>query len=178
MDASIIITKLNDINKIYDNCYKNKYELMAFYLEQRLINNDIYSYIESWFLIAPINSNVIYKWKKEFEHAIDIGFDEYFNEIRNNVNITNLGDSSYLTIHAAIKKLITLDEIDRNKIYLKKADDDMFNIHIKCNWDKDCIIKALENNKHLDYKYVKLRGNDRNSTVIIDFFNNIINYLI
>jgi len=173
IDASIIITKLHDINEIYDNCYKNKYELMAFYLEKRIINNDIYSYIDSWFLIAPMNSNVIDKWKKEFEHAIDIGFDEYFDEIKNNVNITNLGDTSYLTIHATIKKLITHNEVDKNKIYLKKADDDMFNLHIKCGWNKSCFQDALKNNKHLNLKYVKLRSIERDDNLIIDFFTNI-----
>jgi hypothetical protein len=173
IDASIIITKLHDINEIYDNCYKNKYELMAFYLEKRIINNDIYSYIDSWFLIAPMNSNVIDKWKKEFEHAIDIGFDEYFDEIKNNVNITNLGDTSYLTIHATIKKLITHNEVDKNKIYLKKADDDMFNLHIKCGWNKSCFQDALKNNKHLNLKYIKLRSNERDDNLIIDFFINI-----
>lgn len=191
MDASIIITKLHDIDEIYNNCYKNKYELMAFYLEQRTINNDIYSFIESWFLIAPINSNVIKKWKKEFEHAVDIGFDEYFDEIKNNVNITNLGNTSYLTIHATIKKLITYDEIDKNKIYLKKAEDDMFNIHTKCKWKRWCIADALNKNEHLKLKYVKLRGDDRESgnikAILIDIhqyleeyelYRNIENYTI
>jgi hypothetical protein len=178
IDSSIIITKLNDINEIYDNCYKNKYELMAFYLDQRLINNDKYTYIENWFLIAPVNSNIIKKWKQEFEYAIDIGFDEYLNEIRNNVNITNLGDSNYLTMHSTIKKLITHNEVDKNKIYLKKADDDMFNLHIKCNWDTTCIHDALKNDKHLNLKYVKLRGNDRDDSIIINFFTNILEYFI
>jgi len=59
LDASIIITKNNDINTIYDSCNKNKYELMAFYLDNNLIDNDIYTYIESWFLIGSKNSNII-----------------------------------------------------------------------------------------------------------------------
>ena len=177
MDASIIITKLNDINEIYDNCYKNKYELMAFYLDGRLLNKDEYSYIESWFLIAPINSNVIKKWKKEFEHAVDIGFDEYNLQIKKVVDLSNLGNlDKYLTIHATIKKLITNNEIDKNKIYLKKAEDDMFNLHTKCNWKTSCIIDALKNEEHLNLKYVKLRGNDRDDNLIINFFTNVVEY--
>ena len=177
MDASIIITKLNDINEIYDNCYKNKYELMAFYLDGRLLNKDEYSYIESWFLIAPINSNVIKKWKKEFEHAVDIGFDEYNLQIKKVVDLSNLGNlDKYLTIHATIKKLITNNEIDKNKIYLKKAEDDMFNLHTKCNWKTSCIIDALKNEEHLNLKYVKLRCNDRDDNLIINFFTNVVEY--
>jgi len=177
IDSSIIITKLNDINEIYDNCYKNKYELMAFYLDQRLINNDKYTYIENWFLIAPVNSNIIKKWKQEFEYAIDIGFDEYYQRNKNIVDLSNLGNlNEYLTMHSTIKKLITHNEVDKNKIYLKKADDDMFNLHIKCNWDTTCIHDALKNNKHLNLKYVKLRGNDRDDSIIINFFTNILEY--
>lgn len=177
IDSSIIITKLNDINEIYNTCYKNKYELMAFYLDQRLLNNDKYTYIENWFLIAPVNSNIIELWKKEFEYAIDIGFDKYNQNTKKIVDLTNLGElGEYLTMHAAIKKLITFDKVDKNKIYLKKADDDMFNLHTKCNWDISCIHNALKNEEHLNLKYVKLRGNDRDDNIIINFFTNILEY--
>jgi hypothetical protein len=172
IDSSIIITKLNDIDEIYNTCYKNKYELMAFYLDSKTINNDKYSFIENWFLIAPINSPIIYKWKEEFEHAINIGFINYNTEINKLVDTSHIDNPYYLTMHCAIIKLIQLNEIDKNKIYLKNAEDDMFNIHIKCNWDRVCVMNSLEKNEHLNLKYVKLRNVDRNNKLIL-----IINYI-
>lgn len=181
IDSSVIITELHDIDEIYNNCYKNKYELMAFYLDGNTINNDKYTFIENWFLIASVNNNIIKLWKEEFEYAIDIGFTKYNQETKKIVDLGNLGNlGEYLTMHAAIKKLITLNKIDKNKILLKRAEDDMFNIHSKCNWKRWCIVDALNKNEHLKLKYVKLRSLDRETgffkATCIDIHQHLDNY--
>jgi len=166
LDMGIIINSGDEINKIYLDSIKERSELTAFYLNGRLLNNNPMTYIENWFIMAPKNSRVINAWFDEFNLAINMGFLEYRNYI------TNLGvdtqfiyfseDDTYLTMHAAIQKIIQLNIIDTPRIKLYKAEDTMYKIHELCNWDIDCIKDTVKNDENTEnIPFIKLRGIDR-----------------
>ena len=166
LDAGIIVNDLSEFNKMYDNSISKNSELTAFYLDGSTNNNDPTTFIENWFIMAPINSRIINAWFNEFEYAINIGFLNYKNELFNkDINIRNVymfGENDiYLTCHAAIQKIIQLKEISEPNILLYRAEDNMYKLHIDCEWDKDCIYKKVSTEKLTHIPYIKLRGPDR-----------------
>ncbi len=170
IDASIIINSEEAINDLYKNTIERNADLMAFYLLGNSYNNLKYTYLENWFLIAPKNSDIIKKWRKEFEYAISIGFNNYYNENLNNENIDLSNyNTTYLTMHMAMSKLCQLNIIDPNKIYFEDSYDDMFKIQDECKWDVPCITEKLKNGEHKKLKYVKLVkiNRDDNEELII-----------
>jgi len=166
LDMGIIINSGEEINRIYLDSIKENSELTAFYLNDGLLNNNPMTYIENWFILAPKNSRVINAWFDEFNLAINMGFVEYRKYI------TNLGvntkliyfseDDTYLTMHAAMQKIIQLNIIDNPRIKLYKAEDTMYKIHKMCDWDTDCIKDKVKNDKNIEnIPFIKLRGIDR-----------------
>ena len=163
IDASIIVNNPMVFRLIYNNAIKKDAKLTAFYL-----GDNPYAYIENWFIIAPKNSYIIKKWLDEFEDAINISFENYKNKLINmGIKVSQIyrwgpGDT-YLTMHAALQKLIQRNEIDKSDILLYNACDTMFNIHCKCDWDDECIKKKLNNQNEIKkIPFIKLRSNDRN----------------
>jgi hypothetical protein len=163
IDASIIINNSFVFEQMFIDSNDKHAQLTAFYF-----GNDPYAYIENWFIIAPKNSYIIKKWLDEFEYAINISFKNYKD------NIINIGiivsqiyvygpEDTYLTMHAALQRLIQGNEIDKSDILLYNACDTMFNIHCKCNWNDECIKMKLNNpNEIKNIPFIKLRSNDRN----------------
>jgi hypothetical protein len=153
------------LEEIYQNSIRKKSELTAFYLEARTTNDDPNTYIENWFIMAPLYSNVINKWLQQFEIAINIGFEKYVNDISStgykNWGILEFG--TYLTQHLCLQ--IALKDISNNynpNLLLYKAEDTMMKLHIECKWDANCISnKLLNDSKVKDIPYIKLRGVDR-----------------
>jgi hypothetical protein len=78
---------------------------------------------------------------------------------------------TYLTMHAALLKIIQLDIVQQPNILLYKAEDTMFKLHEICDWNPDCIINKLKTDKNIKkIPYIKLRGTDRqdgNFTIIL-----------
>jgi len=166
LDTGIIINSANDINKIYLDCVNNKSELSCFYYEGRMIDNNPYSYIENWFMLAPKNSKIINIWYDEFTLAIKMGFYNYrLDNISKGVKAEHIyyyPTDTYLTMHAAMQKMIQLNMIDIQKIKLYRADDNMFKIHNICNWNNNCIKDIVKNDKSIEnLPFIKLRGIDR-----------------
>jgi len=162
LDASLIINDIDSLERIYQDTLLEKSYLTAFYLEARTSNNDPYTFIESWFIMAPLKSNIINKWLEQFEKAVDMGFQEYLDNIKStgyqNWGILEFG--TYLIIHLCLQ--IILKDFDKSNILLYKADDTMYKIHTICNWDINCIHNKLLNDKTLkNIPYIKLRGIDR-----------------
>jgi len=162
LDASIIINDINFLENIYNQSLINKSELIGYYLDGRTSNNDPQTFIESWFIMAPLKSNIIKKWLQEFEYAINISFDEYLNNVREtgyeNWGIFEFG--TYLMIHLCLQ--IVLQKMKNPNILLFKAENDMFKIQSECKWDIECIHnKLLKDKTTKDIPFIKLRGGDR-----------------
>ena len=163
MDASIIINNIEKLEEMYQDSLQNKSELTGFYLKELTMNDDNTTYIENWFIMVPINTNIINSWLDEFETAIDMGFDNYVNKIKStgyiNDGIYRFG--SYLTQHLCLQ--IVLQKIDNKpKLLLYNADDSMFKLHIICEWKDECTKNKLLNDETVkNIPFIKLRRNDR-----------------
>jgi len=167
LDAGIIINSVPEFDKLYNDSVNNNSELTCFYLHGRIINNDPNTYIENWYILSPKNSRVINKWYEEFTLAINMGFLNYRHDLSSKdveadqVYIWGPQDT-YLTMHAALQKIIQLKLVDNPKILLYKAEDTMFKLQDMCNWDVNCVIDKLKNDETVkEIPYIKLRGADR-----------------
>jgi len=166
LDAGIIINSIDALNQMYDESIKLDSELSVFYLESNMINNDPMTYIENWYILAPANSRIINAWYNEFTSAIKMDFINYKNELINlGIKIDQVigGEgNTYLTMHAALQKIIQLNLINNPRIILYKAEDSMFKIQHMCNWNKSCVIdKLINDGETKNIPYIKLRGMDR-----------------
>ena len=173
IDCGIIINSVDELNKIYKTSNDNKDELTCFYLDGLCIDNDPTTFIENWFIMAPKNSRLINKWYDEFTYAIEIGFMEYKFELLNmNIKVSQVymygDDDVYLTMHAAIQKILQLKMVDNPRIKLYKAEDAMYKIQVDCNWDELCITDILKTKKIKTIPFIKLRGTDRSNISTID----------
>jgi len=162
LDAGIQINSLSHFNEIYNKCNDNQLELSGFYYKKMLKNNDKKSYIENWFIMGPINSNLIKLWLKEYEYAISIGFSEYkdLNYIGNEYIYDKF--NTYLTQHVCLQTVLNkkIDYIP--KILLLKAEDTMFKLNHDCNYNQLLIIyRYIYDEKVKKIPFIKLTGGER-----------------
>jgi hypothetical protein len=147
MDAAIFVNKADALEELYKESIAAKSEMTAFYSEHFAKGKGPESYIENWFIMAPMHSKLITEWKKEFEHAIHIGFKDYKKEVFKHIDAEHIYPKpddtlnaqqwrTYLTMHACI--LMVLRRYKPNMI-LKRAEDTMYKVHNDiCKWDPDC----------------------------------------
>jgi hypothetical protein len=165
LDAGIIINTEDAINKLRDESIKKQSIYTGFYLDGRIIDNNLYSYVEAWFIMAPKNSSIIKAWRKEFEKAIHMKFYKYKKLVQKNKNL-NLKNiyydkyDTYLTIYACFYNISQyFDSEIKKHIILYKAEDTMYKIHTECNWDNKCIQNRLKTVKTIPY--IKLNSQNR-----------------
>lgn len=162
LDASIIINSRDRFNAIYDASIEKKSQVTAYYLGDVPLD-----FIENWYIMAPKNSYIINKWYREFTLAIEIGFTNYKNElIQNGIRVSQIylygPDDTYLTMHAAMQKLIQSKEIYVEDILLYNACESMYKLHCDCQWQAGCMIEKLRDKKYLNsLDFVKLRSTER-----------------
>lgn len=161
MDASIIINSKDELNNIFTKTIDDTIELTAFTLYEKDNSYKYHQYIESWFLIAPKNSNIISLWLEEFEHAINVGFHEYKKYIKEKLNVklfSKIENSDcYLTIHTALQVVLQNKITYLPKLLLLNSENDMFKLYSDCNWDNECIKHEFETNKDIKkIPYIKL----------------------
>lgn len=158
MDASIIINNPEKIESIYQKAVCEKKDLVVFKTKIHETHGK-FPIIENWFIMAPINSKFISLWFDEYDNAMRIGFDEYKNKFINVVDTQKVQDL-YLTQHRCAQKVLqeNLDLLKHILIY--DSCESMFKFHILCNWDAECIIDKIKNDKSVPF--VKLRGAERN----------------
>ena len=171
MDAAIFVNKADALEELYKESVTAKSEMTAFYSEHFAKGKGPESYIENWFIMAPIHSKLITEWKKELEHAIRIGFKAYKKEVFKHVDAEHiypkpddaLNDQhwrTYLTMHACI--LMVLRRYKPNMI-LKRAEDTMYKVHNDiCKWEPHCsaaeeIRKNVELVKDIPYMKISSR---------------------
>lgn len=167
LDSTILLSNINILNEIYNNYQKNNFDVFLFeYSNKNSGTEQNGKYLENWFIVAPKNNIFIKDMLSEYEKALNIGFQEYKNQlIIENINLENIFDGEddvYLTQHAIIRKLINTNKY---KISYEYAQNSMFSIQDNCNWNNECLLdnllnfKNIENNK--DIYGIKLIGHQR-----------------
>jgi hypothetical protein len=142
----------------------------GFYFKTRMVDNNIFSYVENWFMMAPKFSTIIKLWLQEFEKAISMGFTNYRKKISTNKSL-NLEEifnqknkrDTYLTQHACFYNISESfsDEL-LNSMILYLAEDSMFKLQHRCNWDRECIHKRLDSDPYVTkIPFIKLVTDDR-----------------
>jgi len=177
LDISIIIN--STIDDLYSESVKSQSELTGFnspHLEFKDINIPV---VESWFIMAPINSEVISLWYKEFDTALKEGLLNYKRrQIKDGVNYQNIfGDVNvneseiYLSIHGCLQVVLQKKLNRKANMYLQSATESMFKIQSDCKWDKKCLQEKI-NDKSYSKKipYIKLRGDDRDGLDLTNYF--------
>jgi len=169
-DAGIIINDENAIHKLRDESINKQSLYTGFYLDGRVMDNNLFSYVENWFIMAPENSSIIKAWRKEYENAIQMGFYKYKKLIKKNknLNLKKIYCSKYhiyLTAFACFYNISEYFDPEMKKhILLNKAEDTMYKLHTECNWNHNCIHNRLNTDKSVKtIPYIKLnRGNREN----------------
>ena len=166
VDAGIIINNEDAINKLRDESIKKQSIYTGFYLDARLIDNNLYSYVECWCIMVPKNSPIINAWRKEFEKAINMKFYKYKKIVQKKLNLKYIFGGKYdiyLTLHACFYNISQyFDSEIKKHIILYKAEDTMFKLHTECNWDDKCIQHRLNTDKTVKtIPYIKLVGQNR-----------------
>lgn len=165
MDSSIIVNSDHELERLYTESLQRNSEFTGFYLQANTLNSVKYTYIENWFIMAPVKSKVISLWYEEFTEAVRIGFLPYRKKVSSAINVSNLyggEDDTYLTQHAALQYVLQTRLPTKPNILIFDASDTMFKPHIDCKWDSSCVVKYIrETPKDKQPPYIKLRGNER-----------------
>jgi len=178
LDAGIIINDTTILNKIYSESVVTSSDLTVFKSSSKNFRHktgiEIPLIIDSWFILAPVGSQIIQAWLDEITYAIDIGLLQYKRKvIKEGTNISRIQfkdeNDTYLTVHICIEHVLQkkLETIPRMLILSSK--DSMFKIQNECNWDNDCISHRMNNDP--DSKmlpYIKLIS--KNRTMNLDKF--------
>jgi len=165
MDASIIINDPSEINYMYDKVFKENYEISGYSLSDKIFMFKNFKPFESWFILSKKNSEIIYKWMKEYEYAIEIGFESYNNSILSFHDFQNYFGDNYWTVYTCFQNTILKNEELYNYIYMKNCNETMFHHRYLS------VIHILLDNTEKNIKLIKI---DRK---IIDelFMEDIIN---
>lgn len=182
LDASIFINKQSELDNLYSESIAKKSQLTCFVLDIKKKHKDldIPLSIESWFIIAPKGGNVISAWFNEFNKAVEIGFLPYKKQIiQDGVDINEIGlgyaqkeDEVYLTVFACLNKVLQKVISPLPSLIFKDANETMFKIHSKCNFDHVCVMNTIKNDSDVKkIPYIKLVGADRHTNIdITDYF--------
>jgi hypothetical protein len=163
LDAGITINSLIDFDNIYNICNESKMELAGFYYEKMIKNNNPRSYIEIWFIMGPLKSNLLKLWLNEFEYAISIGFNNYKNlNYKGNEYIYDKFNV-YLTQHVCLQTVLNKKINYIPNILLYRAEDNMFKLNHDCNYNQLLIIYRYIYDKEVKkIPFIKLTGGERN----------------
>jgi hypothetical protein len=169
MDASIIVNTDEELERLYSESIQAKSEFTGFYLAAHTLNSVKETYIENWFILAPVQSPLIELWLEEYTEAVELGFLAYKKKVFSAIDVSNIyakneDNSVYLTQHAALQYILRHRLAKKPKILLFDASDTMFKPHVDCKWDVDCVIEYLKTTpKDIQPPYIKLRSSERNS---------------
>ena len=152
------------------------YELNCYYLEKK-------NYIESWYIAAKENSNIISMWYNELVYANSFNsIEDYISHAKNENEeyITGIPYPEYLWIHVALRKILVKHPELKKNIKLFDAYDGPFKLHFDGQWNHDKMKTILNQGKNSyntnsyktnsyntnsyktnPYTYIKLRSNDR-----------------
>jgi len=164
-DAGVLINHEMGLDKLREECTENQSEFGGFYFKSRIVDENPFSFIENYFMMAPIHSNLMHRWRSEFEHAIRFGFTKYKKKLQgegfdlSQIFPTQSPDDTYLTMHACFYRI---SRSDKMKVLLYKAEDSLFKVQDDCKWDRTCIHSKLDSDPEVkDIPFIKLVTNDR-----------------
>jgi hypothetical protein len=168
-DAAIIINNESTLLQLRNISIQKKSLFTGFYFESRIVDNNIFSFIECWFILAPKNSILINMWMLEFEKAIKIGLLKYKRLLilSGKLNLKEMynyrNKDTYLTVQTCLYKISSsLPKYILDHILLYKAENSMFKIQDKCKWNRKCIHHNLNYNSNVkQIPFIKLVTNDR-----------------
>jgi hypothetical protein len=171
IDASIIINDRNFIEDLLYKSIKNKCELTGCFFngeidkETQLRLNTPNLYIESWFIIAPKDGEIISLWFDEFSRAIKMGFLNYKKQIfKDGVNIipeiyNKDDDNVYLTVHSCIQTVLQKRLNKFPNIQLINAKNTFFKLHTDCDWKCECMVEKYKNTSYINnIPVIKITG--------------------
>jgi hypothetical protein len=174
MDSAIIVNRQDELDDMYANSCRSMSEFTGFYLERLVFQQNITTYIENWFIMAPLNSIIIKLWLEQFEQAISMGFSEYKKALVVQGVDTSLiygdSDSVYLTQHAALQQVLQHQiKSDVPPLIIMPAESDMFYIRYKCKNKDVCTMQTIHDNPQEARKlpYIKLVKGERNTGIDI-----------
>lgn len=173
LDASIIMNKPID----YFIGENNNFDLIAFY-RNKITTNPSYPVLESWFLIAPINSRYISKWLENFILVEEVGSKKYFEYVSSRLDYNelkqNISPPDYLIVYLANQ--ITMKEIEQCNLKLFLSDTSAYLIQDSLGWRsyKTVSLLTLVNSPIVQSPLYKLTSGDRKYLNII-FDNNLLN---
>jgi hypothetical protein len=174
LDASIIVNNEEKLNELVQESFLNNSDLTSYYLNSRIVNDQHFTHIETSFLLSPLNTYFVERWKKEFEYAIEIGFKNYKNLLLsqgyNLEKIFNGGDDDvYLMIHACAYK-VGSEYIFNPNVLLYKAEDEIYYLQETCGWENKCISDKLNKDSSVkSIPLIKLVNKNRENLNLDDF---------
>jgi len=168
MDSSIIVNSGEELERLYTESLESKTEFTGFYLSSHTLQSVKETYIESWFILAPLSRPLISLWYEEFTEAVTGGFLPYKKKVFSAIDVSNIyakdNDDVYLTIHSSLQYVLRYRLPAIPSILIVDASDTMFKPHVDCKWNSDCVIAYVkETPKEKQPPYIKLRGNERQS---------------
>lgn len=142
MDATILLNDPKAIEDLYDEATQKKAELTAFYSDRYSWGHGAEGYIENWFIMAPPHSELIKRWKREFELAISMGFPEYKEHVSKHMDVDYIyNGTTYLTMHVCMQVVL---KSYKPTMLLKRAEDAMYKITKDCGWTPPrCTAKTI-----------------------------------
>jgi hypothetical protein len=169
LDASIIVNNLNDFTSLYDESVLKQSEYTGFYVDLGKNSKGMPAYVDNWFIMAPINSNLIKMWLLEYESAIDMGFDVYLKKIQDQKNIEWSMSDTYFTAQLCLQVLLQDKLKPFPNILIHDALHHMMKIHANCASkftetpeQEKCIGDTILSDPTVkEIPYIKLRSNDR-----------------
>lgn len=152
IDISIVLNDPQEIEDLYDIIMNTNKNICLYEMDFHRIkvNNKEYPGIESWFIIAKPNNELIINWLNEFEYAIEIGFDNYSKYINKNNYILSPSCKidNYLTSYKCIQVVMQKYNINLNDVYIKNARETFYKLY-------DNIKNILENKCNYNIKLAR-----------------------
>ncbi|WP_138092215.1 glycosyltransferase family 32 protein [Sphingobacterium daejeonense] len=142
IDATTIFNE--DLNWVIKIAEKKNYDIIGYYKDKSTIDIK-YPIIESWFLAAKPNNQMIKKWLDELSPLGDLGSELYFEKIKSRLDYNEIkqkiGRPEYLLVYLA--QQIVMRENKGFNFYLKRSEDSAFLIQESMGWSNYEINYAL-----------------------------------
>ena len=147
IDASSLLTK--KITLYHD------YEINCYYLNDE-------NFIDSWYIAAKKNSEIIKKWYDELLFIDSLkSVNKYIDLVnKENKEIANIMYPKYLWIHIAIRRILYHNPNLKKKIKLMNATDENspYELQYSSKWNHNLMKKLYKKKK---YNYIKLTNHNR-----------------
>jgi hypothetical protein len=153
MDASILVHRSDEINTLYDKSLEVRSQLSGY-------SDGDSSYIETFLIIAPLDSPVIRVWFDEYSSAIEMGFLSYKKKVMSKIDLSNIfndEDDVYLTTSAALQYTLHVILPEEPPMVLNHRNESMYKYLDECHHDSKCVVEKIQNTpKELQPPNIKL----------------------